>query len=46
MVKSDKAICFSRVPTLDDFLNFKKALHLTDDANRTPNHKTYLNFTL
>ena len=27
--------------TLDEFLNFKNALHLIDDANWPPNHKTY-----
>ena len=32
-----------QIHTLDEFLNFKKALHLTDDANGSPNHKTYLN---
>ena len=29
------------IAVLDEFLNFKKALHLTDDANGSPNHKKY-----
>ena len=37
---------YHRYLLLDEFLNFKKALHLTDDANGSPNHKTHLNFSL
>ena len=40
-VKSAKRRSFLETAPLDEFLNFKNALHLIDDEYWPPNHKTY-----
>ena len=39
--KTNQELCW-----LDEFLNFNNFSPLTDDANGSPYHKTYLNFSL